>query len=122
MSYESPVSIYTKAVEKLRDSFDDAIHEAIEIKTGIKVDRDELIKALQYDRDQYKKGYADGQKDGYVQHGYWKRPYPTSTKSYVRICSVCEGTAYVIGVTKYQFCPHCMAKMDGTDQDDEKYD
>ena len=26
---------------------------------GVNVDRDELIKALRYDRDQYKKGYAD---------------------------------------------------------------
>ena len=29
----------------------------------IDVDRDELIKALNYDRDQYNKGYADGKAD-----------------------------------------------------------
>ena len=29
-------------------------------KVGIKVDKDELVKALAYDRRQYEKGYADG--------------------------------------------------------------
>lgn len=29
-------------------------------KVGIKVDKDELVKALAYDRGQYEKGYADG--------------------------------------------------------------
>ena len=29
-------------------------------KMGVIVDKDELVKAIQYDRDQYKKGYADG--------------------------------------------------------------
>lgn len=30
------------------------------VKVGVKVDRDELVKALQYDRGQYEKGYAEG--------------------------------------------------------------
>ncbi len=30
---------------------------------GINVNKDELIKALQYDRNQYNKGYVDGAKD-----------------------------------------------------------
>ena len=30
---------------------------------GINVDKEELIRALQYDRDQYEKGYADGRND-----------------------------------------------------------
>lgn len=32
-------------------------------EVGINVDKDELIKALQYDREQYGKGYSDGYKD-----------------------------------------------------------
>ena len=32
----------------------------IEKEIGYKVDKDELIKALRYDRDQYNKGFADG--------------------------------------------------------------
>ena len=30
------------------------------VKMGVNVDKDELIKALSYDRDQYEKGYSDG--------------------------------------------------------------
>ena len=32
-------------------------------RVGIDVDKDELIRALQYDRGQYQKGYMDGFKD-----------------------------------------------------------
>lgn len=32
-------------------------------RVGVNVDKDELIKALQYDRGQYDKGYADGYKE-----------------------------------------------------------
>lgn len=33
------------------------------LKVGITVDKEELIKALRYDRGQYEKGYADGKRD-----------------------------------------------------------
>ena len=32
-------------------------------KYDVKVDKDELVKALKYDRNQYEKGYADGKKE-----------------------------------------------------------
>ena len=32
---------------------------------GINVDKDELLRALKYDRDQFDKGYKNGFKDGY---------------------------------------------------------
>lgn len=32
-------------------------------KVGVNVDKEELIKALQYDREQYEKGYADAKSD-----------------------------------------------------------
>ena len=54
--YESPIeTIY----ENVQMQFEDAILKAVQ-KVGINVDRDELLKALQYDRDQYNKGYFDG--------------------------------------------------------------
>ena len=34
-------------------------------KCGIYVDKEELIKALNYDRKSYEKGYSDGYLDGY---------------------------------------------------------
>lgn len=46
-----------------------------------------------------------------VRHGHWLRPFPTTPKSYVRICSVCKGTSYAIG-KEYDYCPNCAAIMD----------
>ena len=54
--YESPIYIYTKELQsKLDGNILTAVHSY-----GISVDRDELIKALHYDRMQYDYGYADG--------------------------------------------------------------
>ena len=57
MSYESPIMVFSR--EKLREMQDDAVFTAI-LEIGVKVDKDELIKAIEYDRDQYDKGYQDG--------------------------------------------------------------
>lgn len=61
--YESPIRLLTQQLEtSIREQRDKQIFEAIQ-KYGVDVDRDELIKALAYDRDQYDKGYADGRAD-----------------------------------------------------------
>lgn len=65
--YESPIKI----IESTIDSFykdivkkkDDAIFAEIQSSFGVDVDRGELLLALQYDRFQYDKGYADGRRD-----------------------------------------------------------
>lgn len=54
--YQSPIEIIEK---QMRTEFDDNIYQAVQMYE-ISVDKDELIKALQYDRDQYNKGYVDG--------------------------------------------------------------
>ena len=61
MAYESPISVWwsdTK-IEQLRDEYDNLIVRAVK-NVCPNVDKDELIKALQYDRGQYEKGFADG--------------------------------------------------------------
>ena len=59
--YESPFTvIYGEPIYKqLNDEFENAVMECV-ASCNISVDKDELIKALQYDRDQYQKGYNDG--------------------------------------------------------------
>ena len=60
--YEAPIEI-VRAVEdiikQVNEGTDKAVCQAV-IKCGVNVNKEELIKALQYDRQQYKKGYADG--------------------------------------------------------------
>lgn len=61
MAYESPISVWwsdTK-IEQLRDEYDNLIVRAVK-NVCPNVDKDELIKALEYDRGQYEKGYRDG--------------------------------------------------------------
>ena len=48
-----------------------------------------------------------------VRHGHWIRPFPTTTKSYKYICSLCGMTNYFIGNAVGKSCSHCTAKMDG---------
>ena len=54
--YQSPIEII---MQEMHTQFDGEIFKATQT-FGVNVDKDELIKALQYDRDQYDKGFADG--------------------------------------------------------------
>ena len=58
--YKSPIEIITEQIE-------DAIFRAIQ-NVGINIDKKELLKALEYDRGQYDKGWEEGFHDGYI-HG-----------------------------------------------------
>ena len=58
--YRSPIElIYSDLQMKIEDSVCEAVQSV-----GVNVDKDELVKALQYDRDQYAKGFADGYAQG----------------------------------------------------------
>lgn len=60
--YESPINlIYKDYQTQMKEGIDRLILEAVQ-EVSVAVDRDELIKALNYDRQQYEKGYADGKK------------------------------------------------------------
>ena len=63
--YESPIKIIESTIDSIYKDIikkkDDAIFAEIQTSFGVDVDRVELIRALQYDRDQYEKGYQDGQ-------------------------------------------------------------
>ena len=65
--YEAPIElsimqddgVIEKIKMKMAEAQDNYVYECI-TNVGVNVDKEELIKALQYDREQYKKGYADG--------------------------------------------------------------
>lgn len=54
--YKSPIEVIT---EEMKLFYDGDVVRAVQ-KYDINVDKEELLKALRYDRDQYEKGYADG--------------------------------------------------------------
>lgn len=62
-SYIPPIQAYYAAKEKELEA---AVMRAVE-SVDIHVDREELLKALQYDRGQYQKGYDAGFADGFCE-------------------------------------------------------
>ena len=64
--YESPINIIFQNIEwqidKQAEQTEQTILDAIR-KCAVDVNKDELIKALNYDRNQYNKGYVDGVRD-----------------------------------------------------------
>lgn len=61
MNYESPMEVFVKeATDTMEKNFDNEIILVLKRDYGIRVDADELLKALTYDRDQYHKGFVDG--------------------------------------------------------------
>ena len=56
--YESPIKIVTGNIQT---QIDDDIYRAVQ-NVGINVDREELLKALEYDRRQYEEGFRKGEK------------------------------------------------------------
>lgn len=61
--YESPINLVVQDITtQMKQEEEKMILEAIR-KYGVVVDKEELIKALEYDRNQYSKGYKDGVND-----------------------------------------------------------
>lgn len=60
-NYESPINVAMREQEK---QFEKDVLKVI-ASYNITVDADELVKALQYDRSQYEKGYKAGYEKGY---------------------------------------------------------
>lgn len=61
--YKSPIE-YVKS--KISREIEEEVMKAVQ-NVGIQVDKDELFKALNYDRDQYKRGYEEGMEVGFNQ-------------------------------------------------------
>lgn len=62
MSYKSPIEIAYDWSNNVMKQTEDSVINAV-YKIGVHVDKDELIKAMAYDREQYKAGYEDGLTD-----------------------------------------------------------
>ena len=63
MVYKSPIQILQQEFEmSMNKCFEDETFKAIQ-KFGISVDKEELIKALKYDREQFEKGRECGKRE-----------------------------------------------------------
>lgn len=72
MDYKSPIEVQWLEIEhELIHRLDEAVMAKVTEKLKIEIDKDELIKALAYDRGQYKAGYNDGYINGYRDGVEW---------------------------------------------------
>lgn len=131
MSYISPIKIgeirqmeegwAEKMGKYIAGEVDNLVLESC-VKVGCHVDKDELEKALRYDRDQYEKGYDDGMRDAAdaieaLQAQLPKRGEWINSKERIRpdMCSVC-GCVYeadrFMDKIAWNYCPNCGAKME----------
>ena len=61
--YESPIHLMIKEMaEQVAKQQDEMVFSAVQSVMPT-VNREELLRALKYDRDQYEKGYTDGKRD-----------------------------------------------------------
>ena len=120
--YESPIELIDidTIVTAVEDGLERYTLEVIK-KQGVNVDKEELLKALRYDRQQYEKGFADGV-NSERKHGDWmfverrESQYDVDgaeTWGMIYECSVCNFHHIFIEnhISQYKYCPQCGAKM-----------
>ena len=101
--YESPIElVYHETFPKLIKQQEDLIMRGC-LDMGVYVDKEELVKALQYDRGQYEKGFADGRPP----KGEWEDKWNSAFKCDIPYCSNCNTPS----ISKFNYCPHCGAMM-----------
>lgn len=67
MSYISPITVaIATQVEQFTNDVESEVLKNV-TRIGVDVDKDELLRALKYDREQYERGYAEGKSSGYDQ-------------------------------------------------------
>lgn len=106
--YQSPIEMIQG---EMRMYMDGEILKAVQ-NVGVNVDKDELLKALAYDRDQYNKGFHDAE----PKVGRWIEEYNGNgwNDYWDYTCSNC-GKKYERADILYKanYCPNCGAKMEG---------
>lgn len=121
MAYESPIHVYTTEIsQKIGEECDRIVFEEIK-KVGVYVEKNELIKALEYDRDQYQKGFRDGRLSVERKTGMWIGEgdgYADGNMVYDMWSCGCCGTRFDEWKEEpdWKYCPVC-GSYNGCDED-----
>lgn len=80
--YKPPIEILEKQLnnnysKQLVDNYENKICKRIEYVMNVKINKEELIKALEYDRESYNNGYKDGYKEGALD----------AVKTFIELCN-----------------------------------
>lgn len=108
--YESPIEIIEGA---FTTEYENGVMTAVQ-KYGVNVDKEELIKALNYDREQYRKGFEDGVQSRNMATATWESCgefYEHRSGLEKFKCNCCGGEVVLYFGAKYpNFCPYCGRK------------
>ena len=110
LGYRSPIEMIVS--DMVMKAEDQAMHAVWNV--GVNVDKEELVKALAYDRDQYAAGYRYAKEKFDRPHGRWfhQTCQDGSDRCY---CSECGLPAKYDNYGNYEeseWCPSCGAQMD----------
>lgn len=100
--YQSPVEML---VGEMTTRIENACNATIQQKLGFNIDKEELVKALQYDRHQYEKGYQDGKAEAKLGTGWISvndRLPPKESPDYSVDVIVTDGKHICIGYYIYR--------------------
>ena len=112
--YESPIKMYIgQMVEQLEKAREDEIIHTIHEQYAIDVNKEELIKALNYDRDQYNKGFQAGYERARTNFSPKQGEWIDDDYIVGYTCSVCGSYRTDAKVSNFKFCPDCGADMRG---------
>jgi Pyruvate/2-oxoacid:ferredoxin oxidoreductase delta subunit len=101
--YESPLTLLEGITNQIMEQRENGIYMQVVDQFGVEVDKEELIRALQYDRDQYNKGYRDGK--------------AAAEDELVR-CKDCKMYCPLVIAKPYESQRHCTLSRILTDADD----
>ena len=102
--YNCPIRILTEDIQtEISKSVEDTLFYQLKQTVGFDIDKEELIKALNYDRHQYEEGYQAGKMDS-MKFASWE-PIEFGTSFKCSNCS-CE-----VDWRTSQYCPDCGAYM-----------
>ena len=119
--YESPIEVMFREIEnRIREQEDNAITAEVSRQMAINIDKDELMKALAYDRDQYNRGYEDAKRQ-YHKIAHWRQTEEPCHWDAIECaeCSNC-GHSFIVdheywdfdeAIREMKYCSQCGAEM-----------
>lgn len=121
-SYESPIVMEIRNVaEKISEDRENQILATIQEECQLNINKQELIRALNYDRDQYKKGFEEAKRKFKRPKGEWIITSEDNNGIHRILCPFCKfekGSNFMDHITVTfeklpPFCECCGADMRG---------
>lgn len=110
--WESPINIIAdEIVHKIERDAENNLMHTVKQTIGFEVDKEELLKALHYDRGQYNKGFEVAKRLYKRPKGRWEKITIMDYLDDKEIFKCNQCNFLKSRFTKYNYCPNCGADM-----------